>query len=73
MLVFLPKLYLVEIQVRYLTIFLLFLMLKFGKVPFLVLHINDLPVGVIRDIAIYAECGQVFNCKCDQEPHQCIQ
>ena len=48
-------------------------MLKFGKVPFLVLHINDLPVGVIRDIAIYAECGQVFNCKCDQEPHQCIQ
>ena len=43
------------------------------KGSILVLHTNDLPVGVICDIAIYAECGQALYSKCDQEPHQCIQ
>ena len=88
MLVFFTDLSLMEFQIRYLALFLLFsvidgfewlwmgslhkndqLMLEFLKAPFLVLHfllyINDLPDGVICDIAIYADDTTLYS-KCDQ-------
>ena len=88
MLVFFTNLSLMEFQVSYLTLFLLFLvkggfglfwignlhkniqlMLVFFKGLFLVLHflryINDLPVDVICNIAIYVDDTTLYS-KCDQ-------
>ena len=72
MLVFFTNLSLMEFQVRYLVLFLLFseienlhkniqLMLEFLKDPFLVLlYINDL-LDVVCDIAIYADDATLYS------------